>query len=205
MKKISRLIIIGLLSLIVFSLSSFEVKGAEGDWCGKATRQDIDNADCDIDRYPSCNPPASNGITFNCYIHGMKCEYNYAWEGCYYEIDQGIGKCKLEQNSVKLDCSDTSGGGGGGGGFNWFSCPSGQAKSCGSPSEALAQNKYACTNRAYCDNHFSPELIGGACAYQDNGDPYKWDCQWNCSCCPTGSYRSCTLGTSCIITATKER
>jgi len=125
---------------------------------------------------------------------------------CYSsEIDcSQFGECTVSDCAWILDPGEPTptpggGGGGGGGGFNWFSCPSGQVKSCESPAEALAQNKYACTNRAYCDNYFSPELIGGACAYQDNGDPYKWDCQWNCSCCPTGSYRSCTQGSQYTV------
>ena len=186
MKKISRLMIVGIMAFMVFGLSGSEVKAGK---CGEVTRENILSDDCDIDRYPSCNPPA-NPYVYNCFTEGTKCVYWYHWEGCYYNNNNGDPKCDPHQNSVKLDCSDTSGGGGGGGGFNWFNCPSGQVKSCESPAEALAQNKYACTNRAYCDNYFSPELIGGACAYQDNGDPYKWDCQWNCSCCPTGSYRS---------------
>jgi len=193
MKKVLKLMIVGIMALIVFSLSGSEVKAAEGDKCGQVTRKNIYDLDCDIGNYPSCDVP-TNDIIFDCHIYGTKCQYNYAWEDCSYQYNNGDPSCETYHNTVRLDCSDTSGGGGGGGGFNWFSCSSGQVKSCESPAEALAQNKYACTNRAYCDNHFSPELIGGACAYQDNGDPYKWDCQWNCSCCPTGSYRSCTQG-----------
>ena len=190
--------IVGIMAFMVFGLSGSEVKAGK---CGEVTRENILSDDCDIDRYPSCNPPA-NPYVYNCFTEGTKCVYWYHWEGCYYNNNNGDPKCDPHQNSVKLDCSDTSGGGGGGGGFNWFNCPSGQVKSCESPAEALAQNKYACTNRAYCDNYFSPELIGGACAYQDNGDPYKWDCQWNCSCCPTGSYRSCTQGSQYTTTVT---
>ena len=136
--------------------------------------------------YAVCNPAECNSIEYGtCQEQGWGSEY------------QCFDQC----------CVIPAGGGGptptpGGGGYNWFQCPAGTGKSCGLPSEADAQNKYACTNRAYCDNYFSPELIGGACAYQDNGDPYKWDCQWNCSCCPTGSYRSCTQGSQYDVTVT---
>ena len=195
MKKIL-IVLVLLLSLPFFSAKVMRVYAVT--FCGQVTRQAfisnecasaVPAQNCAVDTYPD---------TYSCFLDDQnRCVYWYKWQGCSYQ-STNPPSCHYDQNYVLLDCSDSSGGGGGGG-FNWFSCPSGQAKSCGSPSEALAQNKYACTNRAYCDNHFSPELIGGACAYQDNGDPYKWDCQWNCSCCPTGSYRSCTQGSQYTV------
>jgi len=135
--------------------------------------------------YAVCNPPECGGRYGTCQERG--------WESEYYCFDQC---CVIP----------TSGGGPtptpGGGGYDWFQCPAGTGKSCGSPAEAQSQNKYGCLYRSYCDTYFSPELIGAGC---DADNPAKAYCQWNCSCCPTGSYRSCTLGTSCIITATKER
>ena len=187
--------IVGILALIVFSLNGSEVKAQA---CGQARNYYVTEGSCEsADPNNNCavNP---DDETYSCLTWNGACTYLYEWTGCYKECPVGVCRCVWYHSYKELPCGDY-GGGGGGGGFNWFSCPSGQAKSCGSPSEALAQNKYACTNRAYCDNHFSPELIGGACAYQDNGDPYKWDCQWNCSCCPTGSYRSCTQGSQYTV------
>ena len=190
MKKIL-IVLVLLLSLPFFSAKVMRVYAVT--FCGQVTRQAFISDECEsavpaqncaVDRYP---------YTYNCFLDDQnRCVYWYQWQGCSYQSGNPPF-CQYDENYVLLDCSDSSGGGGGGG-FDWFKCPAGQTKSCGLPSEADAQNKYACTNRAYCDNYFSPELIGGACAYQDNGDPYKWDCQWNCSCCPTGSYRSCTQG-----------
>ena len=199
MKKIIKIMIVGVMVFMIFSLSGFEVKAES---CGQVTRKNIYSFDCKIQSYPSCDLP-TNDIVYNCYTEGTKCVYNYAWEDCYYNSNNGDPKCDMAYNTVKLDCSDTTSGGGGGGGFNWFSCPAGQVKSCGSPSEAQAQGKYACLYKSYCDTYFSPELIEAPAPCNEN--PASAICQWNCSCCPTGSYRSCTLGTSCIITATKER
>jgi len=199
MKKIL-IVLVLLLSLPFFSAKVMRVYAVT--FCGQVTRQAfisdecasaVPAQNCAVDIYPN---------TYNCFLDDQnRCVYWYLWQGCSYR-STNPPSCHYDHNYVLLDCSDSSGGGGGGG-FNWFSCPSGQVKSCESPAEALAQNKYACTNRAYCDNYFSPELIGGACAYQDNGDPYKWDCQWNCSCCPIDSYhRSCTQGSQYDVTVT---
>ena len=137
--------------------------------------------------YAVCNPAECNSIEYGtCQEQGWGSEYR-----C---LDQ----C----------CVIPAGGGGptptpGGGGYNWFQCPAGTGKSCGSPAEAQTQGKYACLVKSFCDTYFSPELIEAPAPCNEN--PASAICQWNCSCCPIDSYRSCTLGTSCIITATKER
>ena len=119
MKKVLKLMIVGIMALIVFSLSGSEVKAAEGDKCGQVTRKNIYDLDCDIGNCPSCDVP-TNDIIFDCHIYGTKCQYNYAWEDCSYQYNNGDPSCETYHNTVRLDCSDTSGGGGGGGGFNWF-------------------------------------------------------------------------------------
>jgi len=150
----------------------------------------------------SCNPdclPRTRIDKFGCYDdnNGKGCVTTYAWSGCYMEN----GKCSLEEHNVTVSC-DGSGGGPGDNGYEYISCPADQGLSCGSTTEADAQNKYGCFYRSFCNKYFFPSSIGLGC----NADnPAKADCRTNCSCCPTGSYRSCTLGTSCIITATKER
>ena len=95
-----------------------------------------------------------------------------------------------------LDCSDSSGGGGGGG-FNYSSCPADQVLSCGLAAEAQAQGKYACLYKSYCDTYFFPSLFQAPAPCNEN--PASAMCQANCSCCPTGSYRSCTQGSQYTV------
>ena len=128
---------------------------------------------------------------------------NTGWGNC----NHGCGVCNICNNYPAEDCGisyeNGCSGGGGSGDYQYFKCPDGQVKSCGSPAEAQTQGKYACLVKSFCDTYFSPELIEAPAPCNEN--PASAICQWNCSCCPIDSYRSCTLGTSCIITATKER
>ena len=200
MKKIL-IVLVLLLSFLFFSEKVMRVYAVT--FCGQVTRQNVNEYDCDNYAKPAENCAVdTNPNIYNCYLDDQnRCIYNYHWEGCSYQANNGYPICHYDDNYVLLDCSD-SGGGSGGGDFNWFSCPAGDTKTCGLAAEAQEQGKYACLNRAFCDNYFSPELIGDACAYNDNGDPTKWICQSNCSCCPTGSYRSCTQGSQYTVNIT---
>ena len=174
MKKIL-IVLVLLLSLPFFSAKVMRVYADTYTFCGQVTRQAFNSDECDaavpaqncaVDRYPD---------TYNCFLDDQnRCVYWYKWQGCSYQ-STASPSCQYDQNYVLLDCSDSSGGGGGGG-FNWFSCPSGQAKSCGSPSEAQAQGKYACLVKSFCDTYFSPELIEAPAPCNEN--PASAICQW---------------------------
>ena len=148
-------------------------------------------------RYEACSPMV--GATY--YACGPRNQFGRG------DCTWGCGVCNICNNYPAEDCGiayeNSCGGGGGGGDYQYFKCPAGQVKSCGSPAEAQTQGKYACLVKSFCDTYFSPELIEAPAPCNEN--PASAICQWNCSCCPIDSYRSCTLGTSCIITATKER
>ena len=136
-------------------------------------------------RYEACSP--MTGATY--YACGTR--HPSGRGDCIW----GCGVCNVCNNYPSGDCGiayeNSCSGGGGSGDYQYFKCPDGQVKSCGSPAEADAQDKYKCFNRAYCDSYFSPELIGIGC---DADNPAKANCQWNCSCCPVGSSRTCTQG-----------
>ena len=183
-----------LLFIVIFLSGNGRVYGQ----CNTVSLQIIDQPACEgADPNQNCQVESSK-TTYNCWLENGKCVTDYYWTGCYDENVDGTLQCVFHSNLVKIDC-DNPPGQGGGGGFNWFSCPDWTWLTCGTTSEADAQNKYACTNRAYCDNYFSPELIGAECAWNNAGDPTKWICQSNCSCCPTGSYRSCTQGSQYTV------
>ena len=117
------------------------------------------------------------------------------------DCNAGCGVCSICNGNPECEviasyyCS-----GGGGGYYDYSHCPAGQAKSCGTESEAQAQNKYQCVYKAFCDNYFSPELIEAPAPCNEN--PASAMCQTNCSCCPTGSYRSCTQGSQYTVNIT---
>ena len=116
------------------------------------------------------------------------------------DCNAGCGVCSICNGNPECEviasyyCS-----GGGGGYYDYSHCPAGQAKSCGTESEAQAQNKYQCVYKAFCDNYFSPAFIGDGC---DADNPAKAMCQANCSCCAPGSSRSCTQGSQYDVTIT---
>jgi hypothetical protein len=72
-------------------------------------------------------------------------------------------------------------------------CSAGQSLSCGTATEAATQNKMGCTYRKTCNKYFFPSTIGfpAPCSVKN---PVSATCYSNCSCCPSGTSRSCTLG-----------
>jgi hypothetical protein len=72
-------------------------------------------------------------------------------------------------------------------------CPAGQDLSCGTATEAETQNKKTCLYRITCNKYYWPSIIGFPAPCNQN-NPVSATCFSNCSCCPTGRTRSCTLG-----------
>ncbi len=98
--------------------------------------------------------------------------------------------CGVNYNLSYIDCCS-----GGGAGYDYTTCPSGTALSCGTQEEAINQNKHACLYKITCNKYFWQSKISTSC---DINNPAKAICDWNCSCCPTGKVRSCTLGTAYV-------
>ena len=124
----------------------------------------------------ACNPAECNSPPYV-----KTCQYE-DWGPEY----QCLAKC----------CVIPAGGGGGsptpppGPGYQYHSCPAGQALSCGTPAEAVNEVKYSCQYNSFCDTYFFPMKFNGDC-----GVP-KYNCQWNCNCCPFGTLRSCNSGST---------
>jgi len=194
MKKIL-IVLVLLLSFLFFSAKVMRVYAVT--FCGQVTRQAFISDECETVAVPAQNCAVDTyPNTYNCFLDDQnRCVYWYPWQGCSYQSTDPPS-CKYDENFVLLDCSDSSGGGGGGG-FNYSSCPADQVLSCGLAAEALAQGKYACLYKSYCNNYFFPSLFEAPAPCNEN--PASAICQSNCSCCPTGSYRSCTQGSQYTV------
>jgi len=127
---------------------------------------------------------------------------------CVNKNPEGLGDCRIGAGvcnycngnpDCEIACENGCSGEIGGGYYDYTHCPSGNVLSCGSSTEAQAQNKYGCFYKAYCNNYFFPSSSGAGC---DADNPAKANCQWNCSCCPSGSYRTCTQGSQYDVTIT---
>jgi len=168
--------------LLVSPKTSFAVQ------CGDTGQEFISAC---IDEWPVCKP-VSEIKKFGCYDNddGKGCVTTYEWAGCYWQGEPDV--CKREANNVTVSC-DGSGGdpGPGGAGYVYTRCPAGQALSCGTTTEAATQNKTDCLYRKTCNKYFWPSSVGLGCGAQN---PITATCNWNCSCCPLGSSRTCTQG-----------
>jgi len=78
--------------------------------------------------------------------------------------------------------------------YSYKQCPAGEIKSCGTEQNAIDQNKHKCvSNGKACDvNYFASTGSVESCATEKK--PAKKYCNWNCTCCPTGYHRGCTVG-----------
>ncbi len=85
----------------------------------------------------------------------------------------------------------------GGGNYVPLSCPAGSVLSCGAQGEQYANA--ACTTQQICDSRYFPSYIGANCGGSNN------DCYKNCSCCATGTTRSCVDGGNYVWTTTATR
>jgi len=141
-------------------------------------------------------------VNWNCYKNAYdECVMNYQWVGCYSVWDDvnKIYECEPKFNSTTLPCGYASGGGSGGS-YVYTKCPTGTSLSCGSTTEAAAQNKTDCLYKATCNKYFFPSLITFPAPCNEN--PVSAMCYSNCSCCPSGSYRTCTQGSQYDVTIT---
>ena len=89
-------------------------------------------------RYEACSP--MTGATY----YACQNKNQAGWGDCIW----GCGICNICNNYPAEDCGiayeNNCSSGGGGGDYQYFKCPDGQVKSCGSSSEAQTQNKYGC-------------------------------------------------------------
>jgi hypothetical protein len=196
MKKALKTVFVFLLFIVIFLSGSGLVYGQ----CATVKFYEIGERACEY-ADPNLNCPVEPFQSiYYCWWENGKCVTDYKWTGCYDEnIGGGKLRCEYYSNLVHIDCNNPTGGTGSGSSYIYNRCPSDQYLSCGSLTEAEAQNKYGCFYRSYCDSYFSPELIGAGC---DASNPAKAYCQWNCSCCPIGSYRSCTQGSQYTTSVT---
>jgi hypothetical protein len=177
MQKVAALLIF--LWVLLFSLRETVVAG--GTMCFGCC-----NSVSDCEGYAQPNAcanasPSNPGVSYISCINKPVGDKGDCYAGCgVCSICNGNPECEVIASNY---CS-----GSGGGYFDYAQCPPGQAKSCGTESEALAQNKLggqpnqlACVVKAYCDNYFSPSFLGDSC---DPDKPWKSYCQTNCSCCP---------------------
>ena len=79
--------------------------------------------------------------------------------------------------------------------YEYQSCPDGQALSCGTVAEAGSQNKKFCGYKITCNKYYWPSAFNQPEPCNVN-NVASTTCTYNCSCCPIGQYRSCTLGAS---------
>jgi hypothetical protein len=76
--------------------------------------------------------------------------------------------------------------------YDYTKCSAGKYLSCGSSAEAVDQNKNFCGYRITCNKDYWPSSIDLPAPCNQN--PVSATCNWNCSCCSTGTSRSCTTG-----------
>ena len=87
--------------------------------------------------------------------------------------------------------------------FDYIRCPSGTALSCGSSAEAADQNKTFCGYRITCNKYYWPSNITVPAPCNQN-NPVSATCNFNCSCCATGTSRTCIQGSAYIKSITRE-
>ena len=127
-----------------------------------------------------------------CWRENGKCVSFYYWSGCYDQYINNRLQCVFHESLMKIDCESPEGGTGTGPSYIYNRCPSGQSLSCGSSTEAEAQNKTSCLYRETCNKYFWPSSIRTPAPC--NSNPVSATCNSNCSCCPSGSSRTCTQG-----------
>jgi hypothetical protein len=160
-----------------------------------ANPQQVNVTGCDA----SCKPTTKGYTTLKC----VNCKTTYIWKGCYLKNTPPTGpmweqsgpnlKCYMATNEVENWPCDSGTGGVNTNPYIYTRCPAGTTLSCGSPEEATEQNKVTCTYKKTCNKYFWPSLITlpSPCNAKN---PVSAMCQWNCSCCPTGTTRICTTG-----------
>jgi len=159
--------------------------------CGSIKRQTVTG--CTIN---DCSPINGGTETLFCYLINGECKaYGLAENSCVNKIDPYLGEAICQfipgRAQVWLPCS----GGGSGGNYEYTRCPEGQVLSCGTVAEAGSQNKKFCGYKITCNKYYWPSAFNQPEPCNVN-NVASTTCTYNCSCCPIGQYRSCTLGAS---------
>ncbi|MDX9937249.1 MAG: hypothetical protein RBS45_09050 [Anaerolineales bacterium] len=179
-----------------FLFTSARVIWIGAQYCGDGTYQYVTQEQCDdADPNTGCKI-SSNTKPVSCWLDSNRqCIALYKWSSCTSQWKRDHYECVFDESYAWLKCGVYGGGGGGGGNYEYTRCPEGQALSCGTVAEAGSQNKKFCGYKITCNKYYWPSAFNQPEPCNVN-NVASTTCTYNCSCCPIGQYRSCTLGAS---------